>query len=150
MCGPSDPTEAKVKNPTSLRAQYGTSLLKNEFHGSDDHLQSNRERDIFDFPIPVREPDFVFDPYKITTESLMKFIFPPHLEHPNVTGRLDIFGMYGPIVNYHSVDLGCFCSVCARLGKHVLNGGNFTRVFKKGKLAEPARRLLHEQEILDL
>jgi len=31
-------------------------------------------------------------------------MFPPNLEHPNSTGRLDLFALYGPTVNYYSVD----------------------------------------------
>jgi len=41
---------------------------------------------------------------KITLDTLFKFIYPPNLEHPDVNERLDIFGLYGPVVNYHSVD----------------------------------------------
>lgn len=152
MIGPSDPVEAKAKRPDSLRAQYGTNLLKNEFWGSDDYMQANRERDIFDLPIPVREPDFTFDNYKITLETLLKFIYPPHLEHPNACGRLDLVAMYGPIVNHHSVDLGCFCVPCAKVAKKKLrdSGVQPFQPLKKGKLAEPIRRLLKEQEIIDI
>lgn len=152
MIGPSDPIEAKSKRPDSLRAQYGTSLLKNEFHGSDDYVQANRERDIFDLPIPVRRPDFSFDNYKITLETLLKFIYPPHLEHPNACGRLDLVATYGPIVNHHSVDLGCYCTPCSRIGKQKLKDSGVLSAtsIKKGKLAEPVRRLLNEQEIKDI
>jgi nucleoside diphosphate kinase/thiol-disulfide isomerase/thioredoxin len=152
MIGPSDPVEAKAKRPDSLRAQFGVNLLKNEFWGSDDYIQANRERDIFDLPIPVREPDFIFDNYKITLETLLKFIYPPHLEHPNACGRLDLVALYGPIVNHHSVDLGCFCTPCSRLAKNKLKeaGVQSFQPLKKGKLAEVARRLLHEQEIIDM
>lgn len=31
-------------------------------------------------------------------------MFPPNLEHPNSTGRLDLFALYGPTVHYYSVD----------------------------------------------
>lgn len=31
-------------------------------------------------------------------------MFPPNLEHSNSTGRLDLFALYGPTVNYHSVE----------------------------------------------
>lgn len=40
----------------------------------------------------------------ITEEQLFKFICPPNLEHSNALERLDIFAIYGPCVNYHSVD----------------------------------------------
>lgn len=151
IIGPSDPVEAKAKKPESLRALYGVSLLKNEFYGSDDYTQANRERDIFDLPIPVREPDFTFDNYKITLETLLKFIYPPHLEHPNACGRLDLVATYGPIINHHSVDLGCFCTPCSRIAKQKLKNSGVMSVapLKKGKLAEPIRRLLNEQEIID-
>ena len=114
-------------------------------------MQANRERDIFDLPIPVREPDFAFDNYKTTLETLLKFIYPPHLEHPNACGRLDLVATYGPIVNHHSVDLGCFCTPCSRIAKQKLrNSGVLSAApLKKGKLAEPVRRLLNEQEIID-
>jgi hypothetical protein len=56
---------------------------------------------------------------KITIDTVYKFIFPPNLEHVNVNERLDIFGLYGPILNYHSVDK-CLCVPCSRLGKEIL------------------------------
>lgn len=46
-------------------------------------------------------------------------MFPPNLEHSNSTGRLDLFALYGPIVNYHSVDY-CFCHKCIGLAKDQL------------------------------
>ena len=52
MIGNKDPVEAKKQDPQSLRALYGVSLIKNEFHGSDDPSSANKERDIFKFPIP--------------------------------------------------------------------------------------------------
>ena len=50
--GNTDPEVAKRDQPESLRALYGIDRIKNEFHGSDDHISANRERDIFKFPIP--------------------------------------------------------------------------------------------------
>ena len=35
MIGPMDPVEAKKFDPNSLRGLFGISLIKNEFHGSD-------------------------------------------------------------------------------------------------------------------
>jgi nucleoside-diphosphate kinase len=35
MIGPSNPDDAKKSKPSSFRAKYGTTLIKNEFHGSD-------------------------------------------------------------------------------------------------------------------
>jgi len=150
IIGPSDPVEAKQKAPGCLRALYGTSRIKNEFHGSDDFRSASRERDIFDMAVPVREPPFVYDEYKISLETLMKFLFPPHLEHPDVTGRLDIFAIYGPVINSHSVDLGCFCSTCNRVARNKLNEvAPFTRK-PVGKLSEAPQRLLAEEKINEI
>lgn len=35
MIGLSNPEDAKKANPESLRGKYGKSIIKNEFHGSD-------------------------------------------------------------------------------------------------------------------
>jgi nucleoside diphosphate kinase len=51
MIGHMNPSEAK-KDPLALRGVYGTSLIKNEIHGSDSLFDANKERDIFKFPIP--------------------------------------------------------------------------------------------------
>lgn len=56
---------------------------------------------------------------KITLDTVFKFIFPPNLEHVTVNERLDIFALYGPILNHHSVDK-CLCTPCSRIGKEVL------------------------------
>lgn len=42
IIGPSNPDEAKKTKPNSLRAKYGTSLIKNEFHGSDNIIEANK------------------------------------------------------------------------------------------------------------
>jgi hypothetical protein len=57
---------------------------------------------------------------KVTLDTILKFIFPPNLEHVNINERLDIFAIYGPVVNYHSVDK-CLCFQCARIGKELLD-----------------------------
>ena len=49
-------------------------------------------------------------------DTILKFLFPPNLEHSNSTGRLDLFALYGPIVCYHSVD-ACFCKTCIKIAK---------------------------------
>lgn len=116
MIGPSNPEVAKRDKPDSLRAVYGISYIKNEFHGSDDPISANRERDIFKFPIPQKIPVFTYDVYKIKLEMLFKFLYPPNIEHPRVNARLDVFGLYGPIVNHHSVDT-CFCKNCMKFAK---------------------------------
>lgn len=58
--------------------------MKNAFHGSDKDADANKERDIFMFPVPQKVPEFKFEKFKITFDMLMKFIYPPNLEHPNV------------------------------------------------------------------
>jgi len=116
LIGDKDPAEAKVKDPNSLRAKYGVDLIKNAFHGSDDPKAANKERDVFLFPVPEKPPDFQYIKTKITINSIMKFLFPPNLEHSNTTGRLDLLALYGPIVCYHSVD-SCFCKNCVKTAK---------------------------------
>ena len=87
MLGNKDPDVAKKDEPESLRAKYGETLIKNGFYGSDTKIQANKDRDIFKFPIPQRIPDFNFDKYKISLEMLMKFLYPPNIEHSNVNSR---------------------------------------------------------------
>lgn len=53
---------------------------------------------------------------KVTLDNILKFMFPPNLEHSNSTGRLDLFALYGPTVHYHSVDC-CFCNKCISIAK---------------------------------
>lgn len=113
-------TRSQKEDAQSLRAKFGKSLIKNELHGSDTPAEANKERDIFKFPIPQKIPEFHFDKMKLSIDSIFKFIFPPNLEHVNVNERLDIFALYGPILNYHSVDK-CLCVQCSRLGKEVLD-----------------------------
>lgn len=91
-------------DPNCLRAQHGTTAVRNEFHGSDNPYSANKERDIFKFPIPQKVPDFHFDRMLVSLESLFKFLYPPNLEHSNANERMDLFALYGPTVNYHSVD----------------------------------------------
>lgn len=97
IIGPMNPETAKKDDPDSLRAQYGTDLIENGFHGSDDPYEANKERDIFKFCIPQKIPDFKFDRFKVSMENIMKFIFPPNLEHPSVNERIDVFAEYGPV-----------------------------------------------------
>lgn len=104
LIGLSDPDDAKSKDPNSLRALYGEDIIRNGFHGSDDPRSANKERDIFKFSIPEKIPEFKYERYKVTIDHLLKFCYPPNLEHSNVTGRLDLFALYGPTVDYHSVD----------------------------------------------
>ena len=112
LIGHKNPEEKEIDGepaPTdTLRAQYGVDYIKNGFYGSDDPKAANKERDIFLFPIPEKPPGFEYIRTKVTMDMIMSFLFPPNLEHANSTGRLDLLAMYGPIVNYHSVDY-CFC-----------------------------------------
>jgi hypothetical protein len=116
LIGNKDPAEAKANEPKSFRAIYGVDIIKNAFHGSDDPKSANKERDIFLFPIPERPPEFHYIRTKITMDTILKFLFPPNLEHSNSTGRLDLLALYGPIVCYHSVD-SCFCKTCIKIAK---------------------------------
>ena len=119
LIGPSDPEEAKGENENCLRALYGEDLIRNGFHGSDDPRAANKERDIFKFSIPEKIPEFKYERYKVTMDHLLRFCYPPNLEHSDVTGRLDLFALYGPTVDYHSVD-SSFCNKCIKIAKACL------------------------------
>lgn len=99
-----------------IRGIYGKDAIRNAFWGSDDAKAANKERDVFLLPIPERPPPFSYIKTKVTIDNILKFMFPPNLEHSNSTGRLDIFALYGPTVLYHSVD-SCFCVDCTPLAK---------------------------------
>lgn len=94
-------------------------MIKNAFWGSDDPISANKERDIFLFPIPERPPEFQYIKTKVSLKNILKFMFPPNLEHSNSTGRLDLFALYGPTVNYYSVDSN-FCNKCIKIAKEQL------------------------------
>lgn len=94
-----------------FRSLYGSNDIRNAFWGSDDAKAANKERDIFLLPIPEKPPLFNYVKTKVTIDNILKFMFPPNLEHSNSTGRLDLFALYGPTVHYHSVD-SCFCRNC--------------------------------------
>ena len=119
LIGNKNPEEAKSEEAESLRALFGQDEIRNAFHGSDDPLSANKERDIFLFPIPERPPVFEFIRTKVTIDMILSFCFPPNLEHANSTGRLDLLAMYGPIVKYQSVDYS-FCRDCVRIAKEQL------------------------------
>jgi len=57
-------------------------LIKNELHGSDTAFDSNKERDIFKFPIPQKIPEFAYHKMKVSIKTLIDFLYPPDLEHP--------------------------------------------------------------------
>lgn len=102
-----------------LRGVFGKDSIRNAFWGSDDAKAANKERDIFLLPIPEKPPAFSYIKTKVSIDNILKFMFPPNLEHSNSTGRLDLFALYGPTVLYHSVD-SCFCSDCTPLAKNQL------------------------------
>ena len=109
LLGNKDPEVAKTENEDCLRAKYGTSLIYNAFHGSDNPRAANKERDIFKFEIPEKIPEFSYlsaKDSKVPMDNILKFLYPPNLEHPNTTGRLDIFAMFGPARAHFSVDCG--------------------------------------------
>jgi hypothetical protein len=62
----------------------------------------------------------------------MKFLFPEKPNHPDVSGRLDIFAKFGPVLDYHMLDL-CFCKDCKiPLREGLINLG-VTLKFEKDK-----------------
>ena len=102
MIGHQDPAEAKKSNPDSLRAKFGSSVIKNEFHGSDSPFDANKERDVFKFPIPQKVPDFKFDKFLLSKEMIFKWLWQENIEHPNINQRLDSFGLFGPVITSKS------------------------------------------------
>lgn len=84
LVGPKDPEVAKKSDPESLRAKYGKDIIKNEFYASDDQLSANKERDIFRFPIPQKQPDLKMNKYKISLDTLWTFLHPKNMEHSDV------------------------------------------------------------------
>jgi len=56
----------------------------------------------------------------LSLETIFKFLYPPNLEHSNANERMDLNALYGPVVNYHSVDQ-CLCKPCSRIGKQLLS-----------------------------
>lgn len=86
MVGNKDPEVAKKAEggANTLRAKYGKDIIKNEFYASDDQLSANKERDIFRFPIPQKNPLLKMDKYKISLETLWSFLHPKSVEHSDV------------------------------------------------------------------
>lgn len=84
LVGNKDPELAKKNEPNSLRAKHGIDIVKNEFFCSDDQLSANKDRDVFRFPIPQKEPDFKMDRFKISLSVLWCFLHPKNLEHSDV------------------------------------------------------------------
>lgn len=150
-------------------------MIKNAFWGSNDAKAANKERDIFLLPIPERPPAFKYIKTKVTIDNILKFMFPPNLEHSNSTGRLDLFALYGPTVPYFSVD-SSFTGEDQKVAKGQLNRSIQNRRFEESKksgastltekpvnmrgtqktvaatrkLMEAPRRLLHEEDINEI
>ena len=55
MVGPTDPAEARSMAPRSMRARFGTDVLQNAAHASDDPAQAAAEIDFF-FPVTGKIP----------------------------------------------------------------------------------------------
>jgi len=117
MIGPKNPIDDKTKS--TLRGEYGNSLIDNCFYGSDSPSDAYKDISCFYFKIPVQIPDYTFDVYKVSLSTLLRFLFPLIPNHPDVTGRLDLFAYYGPVKDYHILDQ-CFCSKCKYLLKKEL------------------------------
>lgn len=109
MIGPKNPIEDK--NKSTLRGNYGSSIIDNSFYGSDNPSEAYKDISCFYLKVPVHVPEFTFDVYKISLSTLIRFLFPLVPNHPDVTGRLDLFAYYGPVKDYHKLDQ-CFCSQC--------------------------------------
>ena len=120
IIGDKDPAIAKINSPESLRAKYGLDIIRNGFFSSDSKIDANREREVLNLNVPQMVPPFIYIPTKIKLDDLLKFIFPSNLEHPDTTGRLDLFGLYGPIVNWHSIER-CFCKKCYAHVKNIID-----------------------------
>ena len=133
LIGYKDPNVARTSNPASLRALYGTDIIRNEFWGSDSTSDAYREQSIFMLPLPCRAPKFTFDPNKLTINSIMNFLFPVKPNHPDVSGRLDIFSKFGPVLNYHVLDI-CICTECRPKIKNILKIEGFTLKNSKDKI----------------
>lgn len=41
---------------------------------------------------------------------------PPNLEHTCINERMDLLALYGPIVNWHSIEQ-CFCQKCIPIAR---------------------------------
>jgi hypothetical protein len=131
--GPKDPSAAKTTHPNSLRAIYGTDIIRNEFWGSDNASDAYRELSNFMLPLPCRAPLFTFDPNKLKLETIMNFLFPVKPNHPDVSGRLDIFAKYGPVNDYHVLDT-CICKECRPIIKDILKKTGKTLKNNKDKI----------------
>ncbi len=118
MIGDKDPNVAK-SDENALRGQYGKDLIHNGFWGSDNVSDAYRELSMFMLPLPAIPPKFVYDENLIKLKTIMNFLLPPKPDHPDISGRLDLIGKYGPIMDYHILDI-CLCQNCRKIIKDIL------------------------------
>ena len=118
MIGDKDPNVAKG-DENALRGIYGRDLIHNGFWGSDNVSDAYRELSMFMLPLPATPPKFVYDENLIKLKTIMNFLLPPKPDHPDISGRLDLIGKYGPIMDYHILDI-CICGNCRKTIKGIL------------------------------
>ena len=119
------PDEAELwkapEHSATLRAQYAQSSAALGFRSSLNAWAVEAEREFF-FSETIRR-DLQSDPStfrakksdKVAMSVLLKFLFPPQLQHPKSTGRLYVFALYGPLDEKSRLRSG-------DKGQHVLNG----------------------------
>lgn len=127
LIGNKNPLEDK--NKTTLRGKYGVDIIKNEFYGSDSPGDAYRELTNFYFSLPAKTTEFKFEIMKISESTLLRFLFPVVPKHPDVCGRLDLFAKYGPVLDYHLLDM-CFCFECKRTLRNDIIDGNINNLKK--------------------
>ena len=100
-----------------------------------------RELSMFMLPLPAVPPKFVYDENLIKLKTIMNFLLPPKPDHPDISGRLDLIGKYGPIMDYHILDI-CLCATCRKNIKEILK--------KKGiNMKKASDKILKEEFIND-
>lgn len=77
LIGPSDPDIARSESSSSLRARYGTNIIRNAVHGSKSCQEAMREIKFF-FPTVILDP--------LPNEVLSKEFFEKHLKETLVKG----------------------------------------------------------------
>ena len=140
MIGDKDPNTAK-SDEKALRGIYGTDLIHNGFWGSDNTSDAYRELSMFMLPLPAVPPKFVYDENLIKLKTIMNFLLPPKPDHPDISGRLDLIGKYGPIMDYHILDI-CICTTCRKVIKDILKS-------KGIKMKKASDKILKEEFIND-
>ena len=131
MIGDKDPNVAK-SDENALRGIYGKDLIHNGFWGSDNASDAYRELSMFMLPLPSVPPKFVYDENLIKLKTIINFLLPPKPDHPDISGRFDLIGKYGPIMDYHILDI-CICTNCRKTIKDILkkNGINMKKASDK-------------------